>query len=87
MADIDNAEQLSAEQRSVRDVREIEQATERLEQTLQRAREAVERANRADSMRSPGIEDAVSEAEPARDDPETQPEGTDPSALHQDRKD
>ncbi|HWG26133.1 hypothetical protein [Actinospica sp.] len=52
------------ERRSVEDVREIERATERLEQTLERAREAVQRANRADSLSTPGMENAVPEPDP-----------------------
>lgn len=51
-------------------VRHIEEATEHLDGTIDEAREAVHRAMAADSMATPGVENAVSEADPAGDEQE-----------------
>ncbi|HET9172376.1 MAG TPA: hypothetical protein VFN97_23315 [Actinospica sp.] len=63
-------------------VRHIEEATEHLDQTVEEARAAARRADEADSMATPGVGYAVSEAEPAGDEEPEQREDE-----QQDRKD
>ena len=58
------------DQRVAANARGIEEAIEHLAETVDGAREAARRAHEADSMASPGDENTVSEAEPARDEDE-----------------
>ena len=63
------------DQRVAANERHIEEAVDHLDQTVEEAREAVLRAKRADSLASPGVENAVSDAEPAGDEQEREREG------------
>ena len=75
MSEADETKQTERRDETVEaNVRHIEEAPEHLDGTIDEAREAVHRAMAADSMATPGVENAVSEADPAGDEQERQRE-------------